>query len=90
MLSNCQSGFRTLHNTVITLLKSTDGWRLNIDKGQINGVVSIDLKKAFDIVDHSILIAKMKRYGLSEKTFNFFISYLKNRNQRCFVNGHLS
>ena len=90
MLSNCQSGFRTLHNTVTTLLKSTDEWRLNIDKGQINGVVFIDLKKAFDTVDHSILIAKMKRYGLSVKTFNFFISYLENRNQRCFVNGHLS
>ena len=90
MLSNCQSGFRKLHNTMTTLLKSTDEWRLNIDKGQINGVVFIDLKKAFDTVDHSILIDKMRRYGLNEQTLNFFTSYLENRSQRCFVNGHLS
>ena len=53
MLSNCQSGFRKLHNTMTTLLKSTDEWRLNIDKGQMNGVVFIDLKKAFDTVGRS-------------------------------------
>ena len=90
MLSNCQSGFRKLHNTITTLLKSTDEWRLNIDKGQINGVVFNDLKKAFDTVDHSILIGKLRRYGLNEKSLSFFISYLENRSQRCFVNGHLS
>ena len=36
---------------LLHLLNSTDNWRLNIDKGQINGVVFIDLKKVFDIVD---------------------------------------
>ena len=90
MLSNCQSGFRKLHNTITTLLKSTDDWRLSFDKGQINGVVFIDLKKAFDTVDYSILIDKLRRYGLNEQTLNFFTSYLENRSQRCFVNGHLS
>ena len=90
MLSNCQSGFRKLHNTMTALLKSTDEWRLYIDKGQINGVVFIDLKKAFDTVDHSILINKLRGYGLNEQTLNFFTSYLENRSQRCFVNGHLS
>ena len=83
-------GFRKLYNTITTLLKSTDEWRLNIDKGQINGVVFIDLKKAFDTVDHLIVIDKLRRYGLNEQTLNFFTSYLENRSQRCFVNGHLS
>ena len=47
-LSNCQSGFRALHSTVYTsLLNSTDNWRFNMDKGQINGVIFVDLKQAF-------------------------------------------
>ena len=86
----CQSGFRALHSTITSLLCATDKWHLNIDKGQINGVVFVDLKKAFDTVDHTILIAKMKQYGLSELAFCLFESYLENRSQGCFVNGHLS
>ena len=39
---------------------------------------------------HSILIDKLRRYGLNEQTLNFFTSYLGNLSQRCFVNGHLS
>ena len=39
LLSNCQSSFRALHSTVTSLLNSTDKWRFDIDKGQINGVV---------------------------------------------------
>ena len=90
LLSNCQSGFRALHSTVTSLLCATDKLRLNIDKGQINGVVFVDLKKAFDTVDHTILFAKMKQYGLSELTLCLFKSYLENRSQGCFANGHLS
>ena len=52
LLSNCQSGFLALHSTVTSLLYAADKWRLNIDKEQINGVVFVDLKKAFDTVDH--------------------------------------
>ena len=90
LLSNCQSGFRALHSTVTSLLNSTDKWRLNIDKGQINGVVFVDLKKAFDTVDHAILITKMRRYGLNDLAIRFYRSYLENRSQSCLVNGHLS
>ena len=69
------------------MLKSTNQWRLNIDKGQINGVVFIDLKKAFDTVDHNTLIAKLKQYGIGGTDLNLFSSYLENRRQRCLVNG---
>ena len=48
------------------------------------------MKKAFDTVDHTVLYSKMKRYGLNELTLRFFRSYLENRPQSCFVNGHLS
>ena len=90
LLSNCQSGFRALHSTVTSLLNITDNWRFNIDKGQINGVVFVDLKKAFDTVDHSVLISKFERYGLNELALRLFSSYQENRSQCCFVNGHLS
>lgn len=90
LLSNCQSGFRALHSTVTSLLNSTDNWRFNIDRGKINGVVFVDLKKAFDTVNHAILIDKMKRYGLNELAIKFLRSYLNNRSQCCSVNNHLS
>lgn len=90
LLSNCQSGFRSLHSTVTALLKATDDWRLNIDNSLINGVVFLDLKKAFDSVNHSILIEKLRHYGILGRSLDFFISYLANRKQKCRVNGHIS
>ena len=81
-LTNCQSGFRAAHGTITALLKSTNEWRLNIDRGLINGVVFIDLKKAFDSVDHSTLIAKLRHYGLTSNSLNLLSSYLENRRQR--------
>ena len=50
-----QSGFRAIHSTVTALLEATDTWAYNIDCGKINAVVFLDLKKAFDTVDHEIL-----------------------------------
>ena len=46
-----QSGFRAIHSTVTALLEATDIWAYNIDRGKINAVVFLDLKKAFDTVD---------------------------------------
>ena len=45
IISTHQSGFRSLHSTVTALLKATDNWAFNIDRGNVNAVVFLDLKK---------------------------------------------
>ena len=62
----------------------------NIDKGNINTVVFLDLKKAFDTVDHDILLSKLEAGGIKDSTFKFFKSYLNIRTQKCVVNGSIS
>ena len=85
-----QSGFRATHSTVTALLEATDSWAYNIDNGKINGVIFLDLKKAFDTVDHQILLSKLNYYGIHGKSFKWFQPYLENRTQKCSVNGSLS
>ena len=90
LLANCQSGFRSLHSTLTALLEATENWPLNIDNGLINEVIFIDLKKAFDTIDHNIIIRKLSNYGVDQKALRWFQSYLSDRSQKCSVNSHLS
>ena len=85
-----QSGFRTLHSVLTCLLKSSDDWYHDFDKGCLSSVVFIDLKKAFDTVDHTILIQKLCHYGVQGRELDWFKSYLQDRKQCCKVNGHTS
>ena len=87
LLSNYQSGFRASYSTVTASLESTNNWCV---KGLLNGVIFIDLKKAFDTIDHEILMRKLKCYGVDDNALSWFNSYLNNRKQKCYVNGKLS
>ncbi len=64
-------------------------WYQNIDNGDINGVVFLDLCKAFDLVDHKISLHKLKLYRCCDKTFSWFQSYLSGRSQKVSIQGHL-
>ena len=68
--SKFQSGFRPLHSTVSALIQMCDDWSDNMDKGNLTGVVFFNIRKAFDAVDHSILLEKVK--------FNFMESLIEN------------
>ena len=67
MLFSRQSSFRKLHSVLTCLLKCTNDWYLNIDSGRYTSVTFINLKKAFDTVNHDILLQKLELYGVRNK-----------------------
>ena len=81
LLSPFQFGFRPKSSTEIALVDFTDSILENMDRGLFTGVVSIDLTKAFDTVDHGILYDKLKRAGFADTSVNWLESYLTNRTQ---------
>ena len=85
-----QSGFRRLHSCESTLLHLTEYMIQNIDQGHMCGAVMLDLRKAFDLVNHDILLHKLSSYGLSDNCCMYFQSYLYNRYQSVSYNGYLS
>ena len=72
------------------LLEATNNWCVNINKGLLNEVILINLKKAFDMISHEIVLQKLVKYGLNQNSVSLFTSYLSSRNQQCSVNSHLS
>ena len=90
MLASEQSGFRQRHSTVTSLIKVADDWLNAMDNKFITGAVFVDLRKAFDTVDHSLLLSKLARYGLTPASIQWFKDYLENRQITTQINGTLS
>lgn len=68
----------------------TDVWLREIDKSKIAGAVMLDFRAAFDVIDHEILIEKLKCYGFCPSAITLMKRYLSFRTQRLFYNGSLS
>jgi hypothetical protein len=81
LLHPSQSGFRTKHSCATTLTNMTEKWLTAFDEGKFVGVILVDLRKAFDSVNHSLLLEKLKLYGCSYDSLHWFSSYLMNRSQ---------
>ena len=85
-----QFGFRKAHSTEHTLINIVERIRNAIDKGEFACGVFVDLQKAFDTVDHEILLAKLDHYGVRGIVNDWFRSYLTNRSQFVSLGGSKS
>ena len=90
LLYQYQSGFRKNHSCHTALVNLCDEWLSAINNQKLVGAVFLDLRKAFDLVDHKILIQKLNLYLNNESTCCFFKSYLESRNQSVYVDGKFS
>ena len=81
LLYSSQYGFRTLHSTELAALELTDKIYTNLDDKKNPLAIFLDLSKAFDTIDHSILLYKLQHYGIKNTALNWFSSYLTNRSQ---------
>lgn len=87
IISNSQFGFRQKHSTSHAFLTFIEKVAKALDKSQHTVGVFLDLSKAFDTIDHNILLHKLHNYGIRGKALEWFRSYLKNRKQFVAING---
>ena len=90
MIHESQSGFRQKHSCQTALVKLIDQWLTCNDKEDITGTIFVDFRKAFDLVDHSILINKLSLYKFSPLSLGWFQSYLSSRKQAIACDAGLS
>ena len=76
-----QFGFQQKHSTEHAILQLIDQVNNSFERNQFTLGIFIDLSKAFDTVDHKILISKLKNYGVRGNNLKWFESYLNNRKQ---------
>ena len=62
-----QSAYRRMHSDLSCLLKCTNDWYLNLEDGKYIAATFVYLKKAFDTVNHGILLQKLELYGIHDK-----------------------
>ena len=81
LITSSQYGFRRRYSTELAVTFFTGRIRLAMDQGKLTGAVFIDLQKAFDTVEHSILLSKLLFYGVAGNELIWFKSYLSGRFQ---------
>ena len=87
ILTSTQFGFRKNLSTSLAIIEITERIRKSMENKKVGCGLFVDLSKAFDTINHKILISKMEHYGIRGVSLNWFKSYLTNRKQYTFING---
>ena len=90
ILSKLQFGFRKEHSAQHCLIVLIEKCRQMLDKGGFSGILLTDLSKAFDCINHQLLIAKLYAYGFDISSVRYIHSYLTDRKQRVKINASFS
>ena len=90
LLHPSHHGFRSCHNTGTAILQMFDTWTQALENSEISAVIMLDMSAAFDVVDPVILSNKLKHYGFENCSTDWITSYMTNRKQKVYVDGHLS
>jgi hypothetical protein len=85
LLIKSQFGFRKNHCCQTALIALTEKIYEAFCAGKLFGLVQLDFSKAFDLINHSLLIEKLKLYRADQKSIDWFTSYLDNRTQKVIL-----
>jgi hypothetical protein len=87
-----QSGFRQQHSCHTSLVRMCDSWlsAINKSKPEVTGAVFLDFRKAFDLIDHKLLLMKLGVYFQNSDVLDLVASYLEDRTQRVCLHGSYS
>ena len=89
-LSPFLSGYRKGFSTQTSLMSLLEKWKMCLDNRGYSAAILMDLSKAFDTINHELLIAKLFAYGFSKTSLKLIHSYLSDRKQRIKVNNSFS
>ncbi len=90
LFNTFQSGFRHMHSTGTSLLCITNQLVNDIDSGNVSILALLDFSKAFDTVNHKLLLAKLQSLGFMTSAIQWVQSYLQDRRQRVHINNNKS
>ena len=87
LLATSQHGFRRGHSTIHSVEQLTNYVEKKMNRGLATLATFVDFRKAFDCVQHTVLLKKLSTFGIDRQTVNWFKSYLTDREQRVLANN---